>query len=348
MKNETRKLFDKYTDRIAELNGVPDATKKFTVEPSVAQTLEQRIAEKADFLGEVSTIPVTELKGQVISVGVNRRIASRTKTATPNNPRVTKNIADMTGREYECKKTDFDTNITYEQMDRWAGFGDQFQTMMRNLTTEQIAADRLVIGFHGTSAADNSDAAAHPMLEDMNIGWLQKLRTEAPARVMPVGLKVGTAAGADYPSIDALVFDMVHSLLDPWHRSNSAINAITGAELVTDKFMTMLKDKDGQAPTERSAMQTLLLNQTIGGKIGKIVPFFPERSILVTFPKNLIIHPQIGSLRRMVKDNPEYDRVDDFLSDNEAYAIGTLGAACLVDGILLWNPAANAGVGAWE
>ena len=52
MRKETRFKFNQYLSRIAELNGIAtsDLDKKFTVEPSVTQTLFDKIQQSSSFL----------------------------------------------------------------------------------------------------------------------------------------------------------------------------------------------------------------------------------------------------------------------------------------------------------
>ena len=68
MQNQTRQHFDAYTRRIAELNGVSDATRTFNVSPSVQQTLENRVQESSAFLGRINVMGVDELKGEKLSL----------------------------------------------------------------------------------------------------------------------------------------------------------------------------------------------------------------------------------------------------------------------------------------
>ncbi|SUG76701.1 Phage major capsid protein [Salmonella enterica subsp. enterica] len=51
MRPETRFKFNAYLTRVAELNGIStdDVSKKFTVEPSVTQTLMNKVQESSAF-----------------------------------------------------------------------------------------------------------------------------------------------------------------------------------------------------------------------------------------------------------------------------------------------------------
>jgi hypothetical protein len=72
MRQETRFKFNAYLSRVAELNGIDagDVSKKFTVEPSVTQTLMNTMQESSDFLTRINIVPVSEMKGEKIGIGV--------------------------------------------------------------------------------------------------------------------------------------------------------------------------------------------------------------------------------------------------------------------------------------
>lgn len=339
MRTDTRIAFNAYTAHLASLNGVPAATDKFTIEPTVAQKLEDRIQENADFLRQVNVVPVDEMKAEILALGTNSPAANRTDTTI--NRRQPRYIGEKTKRGYECIKTDFDTGVKYQQLDVWAKFPD-FQNRLRNHVTAQVARDRLTIGWHGTSAADEADLDTNPLLQDINTGWLQHIRTGAAQRVLDA-IKIGGVEGADYRNLDAAVFDASNELLDPWHRRDTGIVVICGEGLVTDKYLGLINSDASDAPSEKAALATLLANVTLGNKRVITVPFFPDDALLITRPSNLSIYWQRGSHRRLVKDEPEYDRIVDYLSINEAYVVEDLGACALIEGILRPD-----GIGGWE
>ncbi|EFA5478155.1 TPA: P2 family phage major capsid protein [Escherichia coli] len=68
MKKNTRFAFNAYLQQLARLNGVAveELSSKFTVEPSVQQTLEDQIQQSAAFLTLINVTPVTEQSGQAI------------------------------------------------------------------------------------------------------------------------------------------------------------------------------------------------------------------------------------------------------------------------------------------
>ena len=84
MRNETRKLFKAYVSQIALVNGVEDATVKFSVAPVVEQKLEEKIQESSDFLQQINIVGVPAQQGDKVGVTVTRPLASRTNTAGGN------------------------------------------------------------------------------------------------------------------------------------------------------------------------------------------------------------------------------------------------------------------------
>ena len=338
MKNESRILFDKYASQVAHLNGVTDPSKGFAIDPSVEQKLETRIQEQASFLGEINVVPVDEIAGEKLGLGTTGPIASRTDTTTKDrNPR---DISDLGKDGYLCQKTDFDSYVTYKKVDLWAKFPD-FQNRMRDNVIAQIARDRMMIGFNGTSHANETDFETNELLQDVNIGWLEKMRQNAPERVL-AGLKIGDMAGADYKTIDAAVFDLVGEAIDPWHRESTGLEVITGRSLIQDKYLSLVDSTN--APTERRALESLIANKNIGGLKTKGVPFFPSQALMVTAPTNLSIYYQEGSRRRTIVDNAKRDRIEDYQSVNEAYVVEDYGACAVLEGILVPNAAGDAWV----
>ncbi len=75
MRNDTRALYNRYVERIEQLNGISDATKKFSVVPSVQQTLETKIQESSAFLSRINIH------------GVEERASRRTPRFWRNSPR---------------------------------------------------------------------------------------------------------------------------------------------------------------------------------------------------------------------------------------------------------------------
>ena len=334
MRNVTRLAYNAYLSQQAKLNGVPSATEKFAAAPSVQQKLETRIQESSEFLKRINIMGVAEQTGEKLGLGVSGTIASRTDTSGAGT-RSTQDATSMTDDGYVCKQTNYDTHLRYATLDAWAKFPD-FQARVRDSVLQRCALDRIMIGFNGTSAAATTNRAANPLLQDVNIGWLQKLRANAAARVMVQGavankVSYGTHADADYKNLDALVYDAYKSLLDPWFAEDPLLVAIVGRDLMHDKLFPLVADND--APTERLAADIVISQRRLGGLTAMVAPHFPAGKVLVTRLDNLSIYYQDGARRRAVVDKPEKDRVEFFESSNDAYVVEDYGMCALVENI---------------
>ena len=293
---------DGYRARVMELNGAdPNSDLKFTVEPAVEQKLEQAIVEKADFLKDINVVGVSDLEGDKVAVGANGTIAGRTNT--DNNERQTKSVVSLDDGRYRCEKTEFDTHLKWSTLDAWSS-QPNFQKLVNGAVTTQIARDRLMIGFNGEEAAIETNPAENPLLQDVNIGWLKHIQISKAAATLD-GVSIGE--GGDFKTLDGAVYSARHELIEPWHRNDTALVAIMGSGLLVDKNVAAI---DGnEAPTERAALQTLMVNNLIGTLRPNLVPFFPSDAILITTLKNLSIYYQRGSRRRYIKSNPKRDRL---------------------------------------
>lgn len=342
MKNQTRQLFNAYLTQIAQLNGVDDATKSFSVEPSVQQTLEQKIQESSSFLQAINMPLVTDQKGEKLGLGVSGPVASRTDTA--NAARQTRDLTTLDPNGYECVQTNFDTHIPYARLDAWAKFPD-FQIRIRDTIVQRQALDRIMIGFNGVKAAANTDIATNPLLQDVNKGWLQKLRERAPERVLNAGkdggtVKIGT--GGDYRDLDAAVYDL-RMLLEPWYQDDTQLVAIVGRGLLHDKYFPLINAGADKA-TEKLAADIIVSQKRLGGLPAATVPYMPEGRVLITRYDNLSIYVQEGARRRYVKEAPERNRIEFYESSNDDYAIEDYGCAALIENIeLLAGAEASAG-----
>lgn len=332
MRNETRQAYNTLIKRVGDLNGVANATEKFSVTPSVQQKLENKIQESSEFLSKINIVGVTELEGEKLHLGISGPVASRTNTKLAD--RKTRDLTGLDRTGYKCSKTDFDTHIGYATLDMWAKFPD-FQTRVRDVIVQRQALDRMLIGFHGVSIAETTDIIAHPMLEDVNKGWLQHLREDAPERVMSHGQtagKVKIGVGGDYLNLDAAVFDAI-TLLDPWFREDSGLVCIVGRELLHDKYFPLVNTK--QPATETLAADVIISQKRLGGLPAVTVPYFPPHAFLITRFDNLSIYYQTSARRRQIVDNAKRDQIENYESSNDSYVVERNGMAALVENIEL-------------
>ncbi|MFN7156636.1 MAG: phage major capsid protein, P2 family [Acidovorax sp.] len=334
MRNETRNVYTALLSQIARLNGVADVCKQFNVAPSVQQTLESKMQESSDFLSKINMPSVVEGQGAKLGLGISGPIASRTNT--DNADRQTRDVSTLDSKGYQCVQTNFDTHIKYQKLDAWAKLKN-FQTLVAMAVLRRQALDRIMIGFNGTSIAATTDLVANPLLQDVNKGWLQHLREDAPANVLKEGatpgvLKIGAGAGNDYKNLDAAVYDAI-GLLAPWYQQDPDLVVILGRELLADKYFPMVNVN--QAPSETLAADIVISQKRVGGLQAATVPYFPPNAMLVTTFDNLSIYWQEGARRRRMEENPKRDRVENYESSNDAYVVEDNDRAALVENIEL-------------
>lgn len=345
MQNATRALLNAYVSQIALLNGVEDATTQFTVDPVVEQKLEEVIKQGSEFLQQINIVPVIQQMGDKVGVGVTRTLASRTDTAGGDrrNPTDPTDTSDK-GR-YVCYQTDYDYALRYSKLDAWR-HRPEFQTLVRDSIAKQQGRDRVMIGWHGEEAADETDRIANPKLEDVNEGWLHKIRTHAPAHVIDTGAiaeaptkAIYVAAGevgeeVDFRNLDALVLD-AKRLIPEWRRGDTDLVVIVGHDLVDEKYFNIVQATGDTATEVEAADRILRSEKQLGGLPAVRVPFFPANAILITTLKNLSLYYQEGTRRRFLKDEPEFSRVANYESVNEAYVVEDYDITALYENIVM-------------
>ena len=336
MRNDTRVKFNAYMSQIATLNSVDDVTKKFTVSPSVQQTLESKMQESSDFLSKINMMPVTEQESEKLGLGIAGTIAGTTDTTSQDRAPV--NQLDLTGNKYRCEQTNFDTALRYSVIDAWAKFPD-FQTRLRDQILKRQALDRIMIGFNGTSRAATSNRATNPLLQDVNKGWLQQIRANSPENWLKEiaaasgKIQIGSAVTAanGYKNLDALVFDMVGDLIEPWYQDDTELVVLCGRALLQDKYFPIVNAT--QAPTEQIAADMIIGQKRLGNLPAVRVPFFPANALMITRLDNLSLYWQEGSRRRTIVENAKRDQIENYESSNDAYVIEDYGCVAFAENI---------------
>lgn len=362
MLTQTRALFAAYVSQIALINGGIDASTKFAVAPTIEQRLEEVIKQGSEFLQAINIVPVVQQSGQKVGIGTTRPLASRTDTSGAGRRVPTDPTDSYDKGTYNCRQTNFDHAIKYAKLDAWRHKAN-FETLIRDVILKQQGRDRIMIGWNGTSAAATTDRVANPLLQDVNIGWLQKVRTHAPAQRIADGdltvfntgannpglsaiyVKAGAvlfdpslnnrvAAEADYSSLDALVMDAKRAIAE-WHRTSTDLVVIVGMDLVDEKYFNIAQ-KTGATATEVEATDRILRSEKqIGGLPAVMVPFFPATAIAITSLDNLAIYVQEGTRRRHIKDEPEADQIANYESVNEDYVVEDYEKMVLVENIVM-------------
>ncbi|MGM7916677.1 phage major capsid protein, P2 family [Yersinia enterocolitica] len=340
MRQKTRFKFNAYLTRQAELNGVDtgDLNKKFSVEPSVTQTIMTRVQESSEFLSRINIVPVAELTAEKIGLGVNGSVASTTDT-DGGDERETAEFASLDSEKYFCEQVNFDFHMRYNTLDLWARYQD-FQTRLRDAIIQRQALDRIIIGFNGTHRAKTSNRALNPLLQDIAPGWLQKYRNNAPKRVMSkiigedgevVSEKIRVGHGGDYVNLDALVMDARSSMIAEWYQEDPELVVITGRNLMQDKYFPLVnKEQDN---SETIAADVIISQKRIGNLPAVSVPYFPPNALLITRLDNLSIYWLEDSHRRHIDENAKRDRIENYESIKQDYVVEDYTCGCLVENI---------------
>ncbi|MGQ8841084.1 phage major capsid protein, P2 family [Serratia sp. TSA_7] len=342
MRKQTRFKFNAFMSRLAELNGVDtgDLDKKFSVEPSVTQTIMTRVQDSSSFLTRINIVPVPEMKAEKIGLNVSGTIASNTDTAG-GDERETADFATLDAEGYFCQQVNYDFHIRYNTLDLWARYQD-FQTRLRDAIVKRQALDRIMIGFNGTHRAKTSNRIKFPLLQDIAPGWLQKYRENAPSRVMNkvvaedgsvVSEKLRVGAGGDYANLDALVMDATNNLIAPWYQEDPELVVICGRQLLADKYFPLVNQE--QPNTEAMAADLIISQKRIGNLPAVRVPYFPADALLITRMDNLSIYWQEDTHRRHMVENSKRDRIENYESINEDYVVEDYACGALVENIEL-------------
>lgn len=322
MNTNTKKIYSAMLAGLASVYAVKNVSEHFNVVPSVAQTLNDESVESVDFLQKINIVPVKEIKGQKVAMGINDPITGRTNTN--NNDRATKDASSLKGKDYELFPTESDVHMGYIKIDSWAKFKDFYKRYKKHVQ-HRISLDRLIIGFNGTSVATETNLATNPLLQDVNKGWLQHVRDDAPGQIYPGesngsgGFEIKLGATGDYKNLDALTHSLLQ-LIDTKHRGRGDLVVIVGSDLLAREKANYYEN-NASTPSEKIHLATKRVMETYGGLPAYEVPYFPSKGLMITTFDNLSIYWQQDSWRRAMIDNPKRNRVEDYNSRNEGYVV---------------------------
>lgn len=313
-------LFTAMLVSMAATYGVESVAEQFTVNPTTAQKLVDKLIEQETLLQKINNVPVDELKGQKVIGSVTGLHAKRTNTAA--NDRVPQDVISLGSKDYELFKTEFDTFLTYAMVDTWAKFPD-LKDRYRNWVLKAIALTRVQIGWYGTHAATVTDSTTYPLNQDVNKGWLQHLREyNGGAQWFEEGAtanEIRIGAGGDFENLDSAVHALLQ-MINPVHRKSKDLVVFIGDELLAAE-QARLYASQGRTPSEKERIANILVTKTYANLPAETPTGFPGRGLMITSYSNLSIYWQETSWRRSVIDNPKRDRVEDYNSVNEGYVI---------------------------
>lgn len=306
----------------------------YTIAPAAVQIMYDEIAQNTELLQKINLRPKTEKVGEVIGLS-SGLIGSNTDTTGAGKERKPKPIHNLSGRKYSLEKTNFDAALRYDEIDQWAHLTD-FPKHVNKKIAESIALSLVTIGMNGTSRADDSDAAANTMLQDVAKGWLQKMREENKARCIgTAGTSVTSVpygpGATNYKNLDAVVTDALN-IMDERFADRSDFVVLASRRTVGDKYLRIV-NKSGETATEIEAGGRLNKERTLGGLPVMYVPNMPQNTLLITPLSNLSIYYQISGERRLIVDNPRKDQLESLQSKNIDFIVEEYGAAVLIENL---------------
>lgn len=325
---QTSLQLEQYKQQVARVNGAQNFNAAFNVAPSVEQKLIEVYRQLTDFLGRINIQGVKAGHGQKLGLGGNQTAASTTDTRIQQ--RRPTNIGGLEAiDEYLCTQTNSDIAYMYEIIDNW-GYLSDFQTKLAAMAVKIVAEDKQRVGFNGTHRAKTSNKDLYPLLQDVNIGWLEKIRAYNSERHID-GITIG--ASSEFKNLDALVEMAINEMISEQHRQAAGLTAITSRNLVSDKYVGLLNQN--HSPTEKTAANILYQNQQLGSLPVDTPAFFVPNGLLITTHDNLSIYQQRGTMRRHIRDESEWDRTTDYQSVNECYVVEDYSKTVLIENIVI-------------
>ena len=318
---------------------VEQVDKNFTVAPAAVQTMYDKIALSNELLQKINLIGKQEQKGEIIGLSTGL-IASNTDTTAKGKRREPVSIHNLDSREYLLHKTNFDVALRYDEIDGWAHLTD-FPARVNAKVAESIGLSLITMGMNGVKREKTTDLTQYPLLQDVNKGWLQKIREERPQNVMGWATgAVGTTkqevqygnGASEYKNLDAVVMDCLNNLIDERFADRNDFVVLASRRTVGDKYVNLL-NAAGDKATESEAASRLNKERTLGGLPVMFIPNMPVDTLLITPLKNLSIYYQISGERRRVVDAAEKDQLESYQSKNIDFIVEDYGAAVLVDNL---------------
>lgn len=322
------KYLNEYSVALGQAAGVIDVTKSFAIAAPMETKLRGAIQQSDSFLKLISMIPVDQITGQVVDVGIGAILTGRKKDG-----RFSAKLGKG-GNTYTLVETDSGAAITWVELTQWANAGNQgqFIKLMNEAITRNFALDMLRIGFNGTHAAETTDPILHSLGQDVNKGWVTIVKEKAPAQVIAAATLDSTGKTKDsYKNLDSLVNDLVGNVIDESLQGDPNLVVCVGRDLVSAESHRLLESAD--SPTEHKAAQSLA--KTIDGRKAYTPPFFPPKAIWVTTLSNLQILTQKGTQWRKSRNEEDRKQFESSYLRMEGYAVGNLDKFAAIESVAI-------------
>jgi len=337
---QAQQKFEEVRTGLRQLYGVIDLSEEFNVSPAIQQRMEVDITESSSFLKAISTRGVSELGGQKIGLNFSGFIGKRTHTKAGHD-RKAFDPHNMDQSDYFCNESEYDSQIDWLTADTWAKYKSFYKKWKVGIT-KQIALNRIQVGFWGqftaietANAGYSDDPNKYSMGQDFHEGFLQYIINwggvdkvwglKADGSIDPI--RVGK--GGDYENMEALIFDLKHSVLPRQYRKSPTNKVMVGDELYRAEVLRLYNSNGDQA-SEKKPLDLYIQQHTLGKLPVVDVPFFPEHCVLITPLRNFAHYHQIGSHRRSIEPNKHRKCIEDFNFMREDFVMEDLDRVAMV------------------
>ncbi|MFQ1049003.1 P2 family phage major capsid protein [Avibacterium paragallinarum] len=317
MENFTAKQYNNYIQHLSTMLkvNIDGALSVFDLDGKVEKEFFKSL-ETSPFLGLINIIKTTEPKGEAL--GITLPIPSQTNINQQDRTPEKGHISPP--QKFHCEQIDLDTYISYPKLDRIAGVLEvDFNKNFDNHLTTEILLSLLLVGWNGKQRLETSNPAINKLAEDVKKGWLQKIRENAPTKLISLA---NVGENQQYKSLNALIKAGLEKIDNPIKLSGDLI-AICGRNVLSDFPI------DAALSTPRMTVSQKL----IGGLKAVGVDYFPADSILITRLDNLSLYVQKGTIRRIMERNPAKDRLDIYNSLVADFIIEDYNAVALIENI---------------
>jgi P2 family phage major capsid protein len=294
----------------------------YSMTASDCVALENTIKNQSSLLSRVNIKATVTKSGQADFFDLSNPITR--KTDTRHYQREAQRCFNPS--TYTCQYTDHDVALPYATVDAWTDASksqEDFNRQAKTSIERRIALDRIMVGFNGTSSAVHSDLSANSRLQDVNKGWLQIIREQAPVQVL-TGLQYGS--GQAQQSLGRLLRHAINTALPAALRDDPLLVAIIGADLLPDPLAQAGVD-DGRLP------DLVFHQQRQGGMRAASAAFFPGDSVLITRLDNLSLYFNANSHRLHYEDQSNQNQIALYQQTAEAFVIENLSACLLLDNV---------------
>ncbi|PSW14409.1 phage major capsid protein, P2 family [Photobacterium rosenbergii] len=314
---------NQYAQQLAKAYNVSSVDNLFSITGPKETQLRKAILESVAFLKRITMKDVDQIIGQAVEVGALGLHTGRVKDGRFHKK------ANIDGTTYALVETDSNCSITWDTLSVWANSGNagEFMKLLNESTNEAFALDILRIGFNGTSVAEDTDPAQNPNGEDVNKGWQQIIKDQAPDQIVDVDVYLDYEGKGDYKTLDAMGSDLINNKLPPQYRNNPNLVILVGADLVAEES-ARIYDEAG-TPSEKKAAEHLPFS--IAGRPAVVPPFFPGKRMSVTMLPNLHVYTQKGTRHRKAEHVQDRKAYENKYLRWEGYAIGNMKAYASFD-----------------